>query len=545
MVREGAKSMSKVRIGEGGRGFLSGVSYLTVSALLVKVIGLLYRIPMLTYLGTEGMGYFNTAYELYALFCIISTAGLPVAMSVMISKGESLGEHHRVGRIFHVSFMAFWVMGLVGSLVLFGFADALSHLLKNEGAAWGMRMIAPTVLLICLSSAFRGYFQGKRYMAPTALSQVIEALGKLILGVLFAAYAQGQGYALPMVAAYAVLGLTVGTGISVIYLWLQKIIYDRKHPILNMEENVVVSHSKSDLKLLKELTVIAIPVTLGAGVMGVTKLIDLTLILRRLQDMGMGGNVATSLYGCYTTLAVPVFNMLPSLTTSISLSVVPALSGALGQGSEGRGKATKLTLSALRMTLTVAIPAALGLSVFSGEILTLLFGHQPEAVAQATPWLSCLALAVPASCLITVTGALLQAIGHPERPVIAMLVGIVVKSVSAYLLIGNPNMGMMGAPVSTMLCDTAIVLTNLIFLARLAPWLLPSAKQSVKLFLLPTVLSIVSVGCVVGARHLFGWTLRNPVVTIGSIVMVMCLYGGAWLILLSREQGVLKKKTVN
>ena len=188
-------------------------------------------------------------------------------------------------------------------------------------------------------------------MAPTALSQVIEALGKLILGVLFAAYAQGQGYALPMVAAYAVLGLTVGTGISVIYLWLQKIIYDRKHPIPNMEENVVVSHSKSDLKLLKELTVIAIPVTLGAGVMGVTKLIDLTLILRRLQDMGMGGSVATSLYGCYTTLAVPVFNMLPSLTTSISLSVVPALSGALGQGGEGREKATKLTLSALRMTM--------------------------------------------------------------------------------------------------------------------------------------------------------------------------------------------------
>ncbi len=525
-----------------GRGFLSGVSYLTVSALLVKVMGFLYRIPMLTYLGTEGMGYFNTAYELYALFCIISTAGLPVAMSVLISSCEAQGREGRVKRIFRVSLLAFIVMGTVGTLLLYGFSDALAHLLKNQGAAAGIRMIAPTVLLICVSSAFRGYFQGKRSMAPTAISQVIEALGKLLLGVTFAAYAFRQGKHLPEIAAYAVLGLTVGTGISVLYLWVQKILWDRKQKPALGEPPTEDDAQCRDLGLLRRLAAIAVPVTLGAGVMGVTKLIDVALIMRRLQAAGLSAVQATSAYGCYSTLAVPVFNMIPSLTTSVSLSVVPALSAALGRGEQGRADAARVTCSALRMTLIFAVPAALGLCVFSPQVLTLLFGHQPAAVAEAAPWLACLAMAIPASCLITVSGALLQAVGHPERPVLSMLAGIAVKAAMAYLLLGNPRIGMMGAAVSTLACDVVIALLNLCFLARLAPWLLPTPKQAAELFFLPAILSAISVFAVVLARRGLGWEGEGVLSTLVSIASVACLYGGAWLLVMSRK--ILKKKTI-
>lgn len=535
-----SRSKENPKTGKEKSGFLSGVSYLTVSALLVKVMGLLYRIPMLTYLGTEGMGYFNTAYELYALFCVISTAGLPVAMSVLISSCEAQGKLHSVKRIFRVACVTFVVIGLAGSLVLYGFSDALAGLLKNQGAAAGMRMIAPTVLLICLSSAFRGYFQGKRSMAPTAVSQVIEALGKLLLGVAFAAYAHGKGFDLPTVAAYAVLGLTVGTGVSVLYLFLQKIFTDAKHPLPQSVENHLIKDKREDLRLLRRLAAVAVPVTLGAGVMGVTKLVDVALILRRLQSFGTETAVAASMYGCYSTLAVPVFNILPSLTTSVSLSAVPALSSALGEGEQGREKAANIALSALRMTLLIAIPAALGLSVFSGDVLSLLFGHQPMAVAQAAPWLTCLALAVPASCLITVTGALLQAVGHPERPVISMLVGIVVKAVTAYLLIGYPQVGMMGAAISTLACDVSIVLTNLFFLAKLAPYLLPTPKQAAELFLLPAALSVLSVGGVALLRRFLWRGNTGTVVTLVCVTTVVCIYGGAWLLILSRQ--ILKKK---
>lgn len=531
-LREGKSGGRESR----GKGFLSGVSYLTVSALLVKIMGFLYRIPMLTYLGTEGMGYFNTAYELYALFCVISTAGLPVAMSVLISSCESQGRAGRVKRIFRVSLLGFLIVGTVGMLLLYGFADALAHLLKNQGAAAGIRMISPTVLLICVSSAFRGYFQGKRSMAPTAVSQVIEALGKLLLGVTFAAYAFGQGKTLPEIAAYAVLGLTVGTGISVLYLWVQKILWDRKQKSPLCEPLPEDSTKFEDLGLLRRLAAIAVPITLGAGIMGVTKLIDVALIMRRLQSAGMSAVAATSAYGCYSTLAVPVFNMIPSLTTSVSLSVVPALSAALGRGEQGRADAARVTCSALRMTLIFALPAALGLCVFSPQVLTLLFGHQPAAVAEAAPWLACLAMAIPASCLITVSGALLQAVGHPERPVISMLAGIAVKAATAYLLLGNPRVGMMGAAVSTLACDTVIALLNLCFLARLAPWLLPTPKQAAELFFLPALLSAASVFAVVTAKNALGAEDVGTLSTLVSIASVACLYGGGWLLILSRKR---------
>ncbi|MBQ9779722.1 MAG: polysaccharide biosynthesis protein [Clostridia bacterium] len=509
------------------KGFLNGVSVLTISALAVKVIGLLYRIPMLAYLGTEGMGYFNTAYELYALFCVIATAGLPVAMSVLISSSEADPQKGReVGRIFRVSLAAFIVIGTAGMLLLYGFSDALAALFKNSGAAAGMRMIAPTVLLICLSSAFRGYFQGKRSMTPTAVSQVIEALGKLLLGLTFASMAQRRGCDLPATAAYAVLGLTVGTGISVVYLWIHKILFDRRQPLtpkLPRDRN-------ADVDTLGRLLMTAIPVTFGAAVMSVTKVVDLALILRRLQAVGLDEASANTLYGCYSTLVLPLFHMLPTLTTSVSLPTVPALSAALGQKTdEGLAHAKKITLSALRLTLMIAIPAAIGLSVFSEDVLTLLFGTQPEAVKMATPWLTCIALSVPMSCLLTVSGAILQGSEHAARPVISLVCGTAVKTVLAYILLGMPEVGMMGAPISTLVCDSVIVIVNFTFIARLIPGLLPLGKEFVGLVIFPLVTGGGAVALVWLLRRWLGWQEISSVHTLGTVTVVMCLYGAVVL----------------
>lgn len=528
--------MSKTSVGrrERGRGFLGGVSVLTVSVLLVKVIGLLYRIPMLTYLGTEGMGYFNTAYELYALFCVIATAGLPVAMSVLISASEA--DPHGGGearRIFRVALGAFVVIGSSGMLLLYGFSDGLAALFKNQSAAAGMRMIAPTVLLICLSSAFRGYFQGKRSMTPTAVSQVIEALGKLLLGLTFAALARRRGCDLPTTAAYAVLGLTVGTGISVVYLWIHKIILDRREPAFTQ----LPRDRSADMDTLGRLLMTAIPVTFGAAVMSVTKVVDLALILRRLQAVGMDEAAANALYGCYSTLVLPLFHMLPTLTTSVSLPTVPALSAALGRKTpEGLANAQRITLSALRMTLIIAIPAALGLSVFAEDVLTLLFGSQPEAVRMATPWLACVALSVPMSCLITVSGALLQGSGYAARPVVSLLCGTAVKCALAYVLLGLPEVGMLGAPISTLVCDSVIVVINFCFIIRLVPGLLPPIKDFLKLIALPMGAGGGAVILVSLLRGWLGWREITPLHTIGTVVTVMCLYGAAVILTVGRKR---------
>ena len=509
--------------------FLSGAGILTLSALVVKVIGLFYRIPLLNLLGTEGMGYFNTAYELYALFCVISTAGLPVAMSVLISALEAEGRADEGKRVFRVSLVLFAVVGCLGTMLLWGLSAPLAALLGSPLSAACMRAISPTVFFICLSSAFRGYFQGRRRMLPTALSQVMEACGKLFLGLAFAGFALGRGESLPTAAAYAVLGLTVGTALSVLYLWGQKILSDRRERTPVPNPNVMGSGPSAPATILRRLLSIAIPVTVSAGLVSLTKCIDLTLILRRLQNVGYTSSEATSLYGCYSTLVLPVFNILPSLTTSVALSATPALSAALQKGKDGVSELKKTASSALGIILTLSIPAALGLSVFAEDILTLLFRGQPDAVAQATPWLSCLGLSVPFACLITLTGAMLQAAGQAQKPIISMLCGVTVKIAVAYVLLGREGWGMAGAPVSSLLCDAVILTCNLILISKYAPTMLPSSRTCLSLVGIPATGGILAVMATKMLRSVLGWQSVTSLHTLATVICTACLYGG-WIL---------------
>lgn len=516
----------------GRRSFLSGASVLTLSALVVKVIGMLYRIPLLSVLGTEGMGYFNAAYELYALFCVIATAGLPVAMSVLISSHGAGGDRDEQGtsaharRVFRVSLGAFLVIGIVGTALLWGLSAPFAALLGNGNAALCMRAISPTVLLICLSSALRGYFQGHRNMTPTAISQVVEAAGKLFLGLALAGLAKSRGCDLPTTAAWAVMGLTVGTALSLCYLTVSKRCRDRRYP----REWLAERDATPARSILRRLAATAVPVTVGAGIIALAKCIDLILIHRRLAILGLSAAHIASVYGCYSTLAVPLFNILPSLSTSVALSAVPALAAAFSRGKEGEAETRKTATSALRVTLAVALPASLGLAVFSRDILSLLFAGQAAAVAEATPWLACLALSVPAACLVTVTGGMLQAAGRAGRPIIAMLAGVGVKTVLAYILLGHSRFGMMGAPISSLVCDAVIVVINILSLARYAPAMLPTRGDALGMYLIPAALSLLSVVAVRTLRNASGLRAISPARTLLTVATVMCLYGAGLLV---------------
>ncbi len=516
------------------RSFLSGAGVLTLSALVVKIIGLFYRIPLLSVLGTEGMGYFNAAYELYALFCVIATAGLPVAMSVLIAAKDAQGaagncdalSHAHAQRVFRVALGAFLAIGLGGTAILWGFSAPFAALLGNERAGVCMRAIAPTVLLICLSAALRGYFQGRRNMTPTAISQIVEAAGKLFLGLSLATLARRQGQDLPTTAAFAVMGLTLGTALSLAYLALSKAIKDRRcRPGAAGEFDDTPAR-----RILRSLSVTAIPVTIGAGVIASAKCIDLVLIHRRLSSLGYAPEAVASIYGCYSTLAVPVFNILPSLATSVSLSAIPALAAAFAKGKDAEAETRRTATAALRVTLMAAIPAALGLAIFSRDILSLLFAGQPNAVAEAAPWLSCLALSVPAACLVTVTGGMLQAAGWANRPIVSMLVGVTIKTGISYFLLGDARVGMMGAPLGSLLCDSVIVICNLVFLSRHAPAMLPTARGAVGLFLPPTAVSLAAVIVVRWGRTKGGMDAVTPLYTVLTVATVMLLYGAGMLL---------------
>lgn len=466
------------RKNQGNNGdFLSGVLILSVSAIVVKIIGLIYKIPMLRLLGSEGMGYFNSAYEIYALFCTVSTAGLPVAMSVMISRCR--GREGAEERIFKVSLRLFLVLGAVGTLVMLITAYPLAVFLGGSKCLFSILAISPTVFFICVTSAFRGYYQGLGQMLPTALSQVIEAAGKLLLGILFASVALYCGYSTETVAAFAVLGLLVGSALSSLYLWIIK---RRRGQI------AVCLPQRAQGMILRSLLKTAIPVTLSAAVVSMTKMVDMTMIIRRLQSLGETSEAAFSAYGCYTTLAVPLFGVAPALVSSVALPLIPKLSRAISEGNKSLQKDT--VNEGLRLTCLISMPIGAGLSLFSREILELLFSGQTAEIELSAPLLSVLGMSVSLSCLVTVGNAILQSYGKPHIATASMTLGAVAKIALAYFLIGNREVGIMGAPISTLICDLVINLVNFYFIAKC----LPDGIDIGRSFLLPFIASVTSVG---------------------------------------------------
>lgn len=439
-----------------GSSFLSGVFLLTLSTMLVKATGLITKIPLLHLLGAEGMGYYNTAYEVYAFLFVLSTAGLPVALSILISERQ---EEHR--RLLRVAVRLFVFLGAVGFGVLGFFADAISALMGNPGARDCMRAVAPAVLFICLASAVRGYYQGLRDMKPTAVSQLLEALGKLIFGLCFAFLARRAGLALPQVAAAGAAGLSAGTLLSLLYL-LFRLSADAGR---GTEE--ASRESRPTRGITARLLRIAIPITLSSGVITLTRLLDMVLILRRLQMCGYTETAVNTLYGAYSTLAVPLYSLLPTLIGSVALPLVPGIARAREVGDTAEER--EVVSTSFRLTVLLGLPATLALSAFAPPILQLLFGGEAVAVAQAVPLLRVLGASVLSACLMTVTGSMLQAYHRARVPLFSMLAGSALKLGTAWFLLGLPQIGMLGAPISTFVCNTAVVLIDLAVLSRLIP----------------------------------------------------------------------------
>ena len=506
--------------------FFSGVLILSISAIIVKIIGLVYKIPMLGLLGSEGMGYFNSAYEVYALFCSVATTGLPVAMAVMISSKN--GEERDSRRIFRVSMAAFLVLGGLGCLTMIALAKPFAVFLGSEKAMPCMVAIAPTVLLICISGAYRGYFQGKGRMLPTALSQVIEAAGKLILGLLLALIALNLGADTPTVAAMAALGLTLGVGASALYL-ASASAFGKQKPLI--ESDVEPSREK----ILPTLLATAVPVTLSSSVVSITKVIDMSMILRRLQDLGQSSEQAFSAYGSYTTLALPLFSLAPALVTSIAMPLIPSLSGAVSR-DDPKGQ-RRVVMDALRLTALISAPASLGLVLFSRPILELIFSGESAAIALAAPCLSCLGLSVTLSCLITVENAILQTLGKAHVPLLAMAIGSALKIAAAYFLIAIPSIGIMGAPISTFICDLVINAVNFFFIGR-EMGTIPIISR---VLLRPYLSAAVAVGlsrlAYNGICARFG---ESRIITLISVILAAVLY-----FLLARLSGAVETEDIS
>ncbi len=486
---------------------------LTLAGILVKMIGAFYKVPLSYLLGDEGMGYFNASYTIYAWLYMLSTAGIPVALSILIGEYRGTGDMHTVRRVFRISSRALVLIGLTATALMMLGAGPIARLLGSANARYAILAIAPTLFFISVSALFRGLFQGYGNMVPTAVSQLIEAVGKVGFGVAFAYLAIQHEYPSHIVAAFAVLGVTLGTALCSGYLAI-RYLYARTHEMRDKGE-VQMRGSSHRHSLGYRIFAIAVPVTISASVMSLTGLIDLGMMIHRLVAHGYTTAEATALYGNYTTLVIPVFNLPSVLTSSIATGIVPAMSHAYASGE--REEYRSILSGAFRTVGMIAVPCAVGLTVFARPVLSLLY--PAASVASAYRLLTILAPAVVFLCFLTPVNAVLQACGSPKSPMLIMLAGGVVKVVLGYFLIAR--MGMIGAPVGTLACYFIALLLGCVAIGRRTGYL-PSATES---FLKPLAASFVSVGLSALLYYRVPFMTAHRTGILISIGVAVILYG--------------------
>ena len=508
--------------------FFGGAAILAVGILVVKLIGMFYKIPLLNIIGEQGSADFNNAYNIYSVLLTISTAGLPVAVSKLVSEADALGRRNQVRRTFRLALALFLILGVLSFLVMFFGSEQLAGLMNDSMAAPGIRALAPAVICVGCLSAFRGYAQGHGSMTPTAVSQIIEALCKLTVGLGLAYWLVGHGADASHAAAGAITGVTVGTIVALAYMLMNFLVTRGQESQLSDDQPEEAS------AILKNLLMIAVPITISSSMVGIVTVIDTSLVQGQLQrallenqdtwnlygnfvdftsleealsawqaalpdgsavsmslldqyaaqaealrdqqsaltDLQSASlelhaaleNISRTLYGNYSG-ALNIYNLPTSLMAAVTAAVIPAVSGALAR--RDRRGAGRITGSALRISALAACPMAVGLFVLGEPIMALIFPNLNPQLAG--PLLSTLGLATLFVCMMLVCNSILQAHGFVSLPVIIMVAGGVVKIITNYNVVIQPTIGIYGAPMGNILCFALCMTLDLVVMSRVIP----------------------------------------------------------------------------
>ncbi len=465
---------------EKKQSFLGGAAILAAAVAIVKIIGAIYKIPLGNIIGDEGKAHFTVAYNIYNLLLTISTAGLPLAISKLTSEAHALGRENEKRKIFRTAIWLFFGLGLVFSLFMFFGSAQLASFMNDDLAFWSIRALSPAVFCVCLLACMRGYTQGQGNMTPTAVSQILEALCKLGIGLSLAWYFLQLGKGVEISAAGAILGVTVGTVLSMVFL----IFYLLRHR--DRTESLDVPESSSTL--MKKVLMIGVPITLSNSAMSIITLIDSKIVLGRLETISsLLTETPTALYGQYT-FGMDLINLPPSFVYPVTMSLIPFAAATMAR--KDSAGANRIISSAFRLIAILAIPAGVGLSVLSGPILLMLYPAQQDAAIAAGPHLQVLGIACIFICLMTLTNAILQSYGHERIPICTMIAGGVVKIVMNYVLVGNPDINIHGAPISTLCCYLVISGLNLFFVWKYSP----EKPHYLQLFTKPVIASVLMGG---------------------------------------------------
>ncbi len=436
--------------------FLHGTALLAMATAIVKVIGAVYKIPLNQIIGEQGFAYFNTAYDLYNVLLMISTAGLPVAMSRMISQASSLGHYNQVRRVYATCRAIFLIIGISGSLLMTLFCRQLADFQQQPNAWAAIGCLGPSVLLICIMSTYRGFFQGQGNMLPTSVSQVLEAACKLVVGIAAAILLLQATDSIPLAAGGAILGVTVSCLVSALYLYSR---FRKAYNQLEKTNEPVTSYGSTARQLLS----IAIPITIGSAGLSILNMMETKLYMGQLLGLGYAQLEADTMKGIYD-MCKTIFNMPVAFITPITISIIPAITAHLTLKNSRGARATEE--SAVRVMSLICMPCSVGLMVLSGPVTALLGGYTGKNLELSTVLMGILGINVLCNGIVLLTNAIMQSHGHVNLPVVNMLIGGVLKVVSVYILTGNPYFGIVGTPIGAVLSSGTIALLNILTMRR-------------------------------------------------------------------------------
>jgi len=438
--------------------FVGGAAILGIAAVFCKLLGAFFRIPLGNIIGDDGMGYYQTSYPIYTALLMISSSGLPTAISRMIAERRAKGNYKESQRVFRLSLVIMSALGFfTGFALLFG-AKAICNYIKEPDAYYCMIAVVPSLIICPVISCLRGYFQGQKNMFPTGVSQVVEQICRVSIGFGLAIALMKKSIA--HAAAGAAFGASVGSIGALVYI---AIIYFKKRPTsLELERQQSIEtpgiNQLSNKELLKEMLIIAIPITLGATIMPVINSIDTMMVKSRLISIGFSSDAARAMYGQLSGMASPIVNLPDAATAAVTMSLVPIISEARKKGDNQCIK-DNAALS-IRYAVLLGLPCVFGIACLAKPIMTMLYPMQKEAAINAAACLEAYSAGIVFLAIHQALSGVLQGIGKQGVPVRNLLIGAVVKVGVTYVLCGIESINVRGAAYGTVCAYVIAALLN-------------------------------------------------------------------------------------
>ena len=508
-----------------GNNFLVQGSILAIAGIVVRLIGLLYRVPLMNTIGEDGMGVYSTAFSIYNILLLISSYSLPLAVSRLVAARISLGQYKNARRVFQGALMFATASGVIMCSITWFGSNFFADLMKMPEAAYAIRVLAPCILIMAFLGVFRGYFQGHGTMVPTATSQIAEQVFNAVVSVaagymLFKAgterdLAEGtEGfYSAAYGASGGTLGTVTGAGIALLFFIVLYFSFRKVEDAKCRRDKH--ENRESYGYILKIVIMTILPVLFSTTIYQISSVLDQGIYAQSVSDS------YASVWGAYSSKYLLMIHVPTAIASSMGSSIIPALAAAISRGN--KTEIIDKTGTAIRFNMVIAIPASIGLAVLAGPIIGMIYNSASAAVAG--PQLAVLGWATIFICLVAPINAMLQAMGRADIPAKIVLVGGVVKLVLNTTLVLNPHINIMGSAYSTLVCYIVMVLLSLLSLRRVMRMRL----QWRMIFIKPLLAAILCGAAAWSSNGLLGMVISKRVATalaicIAAIVYVIALF---------------------